>query len=69
MFETDDSYKRLDVETAETINVLTGIGVDMSTSVKGSEVNMCKAMQELLEDSKNEGIIAGKIEGKIEGKI
>lgn len=69
LFETDDSYKRLDVETAETINVLTGIGVDMSTSVKGSEVNMCKAMQELLEDSKNEGIIAGKIEGRIEGKI
>ena len=41
----------------------------MEIKEKGSELNMCKALEKLMNNSKEEGRIEGKIEGEQEGKI
>lgn len=33
------------------------------------EIDMCLAIQEIMEDSKTEGLIEGKLEGIIEGTV
>ena len=41
----------------------------MKIKEKGSELNMCKALEKLMNKSKEEGKIEGKIEGEQEGKV
>ena len=57
MVEEDESFKHLSWETANMINQVTGSKMKLRRS-KG-EVNVCKAIQGLMEDSKLEGIEEG----------
>ena len=41
----------------------------MKIKEKGSELNMCKALEKLMNECEKKGKIEGKMEGKIEGKI
>ena len=53
MVEEDESFKHLSWETANIINQVTGSKMKLRRS-KG-EVNVCKAIEGLMEDSKLEG--------------
>ena len=55
--ENDESFKHLSWETANMINQVTGSKMKLRRS-KG-EVNVCKAIEGLMEDSKLEGIEEG----------
>lgn len=50
----DDRFKSLHRETAELINIVTNLKMEIKSDEK-EEVNMCKAMEELIEDGRKEG--------------
>lgn len=54
----------LNVKAAEVINAVTQTPIKIEEGVQ--TVNMCSAIQEMLEQSKNDGKIEGKIEGGID---
>ena len=60
MVEEDESFKHLSWETANMINQVTGSKMKLRRN-KG-EVNVCKAIEGLMEDSKLEGIEIGRAE-------
>ena len=59
MVEEDESFKHLSWETANMINQVTGSKMKLQSSKE--EVNVCKAIQGLMEDSKLEGIEIGQM--------
>lgn len=58
----DETYSHLNEDTWDAIAVMT----DNAAMLQKEEFNMCQALQELMQDERNEGRIEGKIEGKIE---
>ena len=60
MVEEDESFKHLSWETANMINQVTGSKMKLRRSKE--EVNVCKAIEGLMEDSKLEGIEIGRAE-------
>ena len=57
-------------ETAETISLLMGVDAFMEKEEKyreGKKYNMCKALRDMMEDSRNEGLEAGRAEGHAAG--
>ncbi len=56
----DGRFKCLHRGTAELINAVANLKIEIEDEGK-EEVNMCKAMQELIEDGRNEGRIEGRI--------
>ena len=58
MVEEDESFKHLSWETANMINQVTGSKMKLRRSKE--EVNVCKAIEGLMEDSKLEGIEIGQ---------
>lgn len=71
LLEVCPEYGRLDEETAETLGQLMGMDNFMDHRDRYKEegkYNMCQALRELMEDSRNEGMEAGLILGKKEGK-
>ena len=64
LLQTED-FRHMDPLTAAVANEVTSSKLRLTTNEKG-EVDMCIAMQEILEDAKYEGKIEGKIEGALE---
>ena len=53
----DDRFRHIDVETASLINTVTGSRLKFDT--KEDKVDMCQAIEEMRQDSRNEGIEQG----------
>ena len=64
---SDNKFKCLDFLTYDLISSVTSIKVKNAVNKKGV-VNMCKAVEEMLEDSKLEGRVEGRAEGRKEGR-
>ena len=68
----DETYSHLNEDTWDAIAVMTDNAAMLQkkdlykTENQKEEFNMCQALQELMQDERNEGRIEGKIEGKIE---
>ena len=71
----DETYSHLNEDTWDAIAVMTDNAAMLQkkdlykTKNQKEEFNMCQALQELMQDERNEGRIEGKIEGKIEDQI
>ena len=66
MLQGNPGYQHVDQETAEAISVLMGVEILMENKDKYEQdggYNMCQAMRELLEDSRQEGINQGINQG------
>ena len=61
MVHDGDRFRRLDVETADLINTVTGSGLRFEA--KEDKVDMCKAIEDMRNDSRNEGRLEGRAEG------
>ena len=66
IIEERDSYKNVDVATVDIINTYTAAKISKK-EMKGGKVNMCTAIQGLIEDGRNEGLKEGRKEGIVEG--
>ena len=53
MIQKNPTYRNMDIKAARVVNAVTDIGIKMDE--KEERVNMCKGMQDLLEDARNEG--------------
>ena len=68
----DESYSHLNEDTWDAIAVMTDNAAMLQkkdlykTENQKEEFNMCQALQELMQDERNEGRIEGRNEGKIE---
>ena len=65
-FVTSSPNMVIDVNAARVINVMTKTHIDIPEDAK--EVNMCKAIEDLINDSKAEGRLEGEAKGRLEGK-
>lgn len=71
----DETYSHLNEDTWDAIAVMTDNAAMLQkkdlykTENQKEEFNMCQALQELMQDERNEGRIEGRIEGRNEGKI
>ena len=63
-----DRFRRMNPESVELINAVTGSDLKIVVNEEG-KVDVCKAIDEMRSESRNEGRIEGKIEGRREGKI
>ena len=59
----DNDFIKVNKDMANAISYL--LNIDINT--EGDDINMCKALEELKQDWKQEGILLGKEEGKAEG--
>ena len=70
----DETYSHLNEDTWDAIAVMTDNAAMLQkkdlykTENQKEEFNMCQALQELMQDERNEGRIEGRNEGKIEGQ-
>ena len=63
-----DRFRRMNPESVELINAVTGSDLKIVVNEEG-KVDVCKAINEMRSESRNEGRIEGKIEGRREGRI
>lgn len=63
-FVNENLHKLIDVNAAKVIQTTTQMPIKISE--EDEVVNVCKAIDEMMEDSRNEGRLEGRIEGKIE---
>ena len=63
----DASFKEIDIQTVHMINAFTNAGIP-TEQAEGGRIDMCKAMEGLLQDSRNEGLMQGRAEGLAEGR-
>ncbi len=61
-----DRANAMDFESVRLTNLLTGSKLQFSD--KGGKITMCKAIDDMMADSRAEGIAVGKSEGKAEGR-
>ena len=66
-FVTSKPDTVIDTDAARVINAMTKTHIDITDGEK--EVNMCKAIEDLINDSKAEGRLEGKLEGRNEGIV
>ena len=59
-----DRFRHIDVETASLINTVTGSRLKFDT--KEDKIDMCQAIEEMRQDSRNEGIAQGIEQGRLE---
>ena len=64
-FATANPDTIIDADAARVINIMTKTHIDIPDDAK--EVNMCKAIEDLINDSKAEGRLKGRLEGRNEG--
>ncbi len=64
-FMTTKQAMIIDADAARVINAMTKTYIDIPDAAK--EVNMCKAIEDLINDSKAEGRLEGRNEGSAEG--
>lgn len=60
IMQKNPNYQNMGIKAARVINAITDIGIRMKENEE--RVNMCKGMQDLLEDARNEGWEAGREE-------
>ena len=65
LLDENENYKKLDRLAAQTISICSG--VDFNIPVGEGEVNVCKAIEDMKTDARNEGLNAGREEGRSEG--
>ena len=65
-FATANPDTIIDADAARVINIMTKTHIDIPDDAK--EVNMCKAIEDLINDSKAEGRLEGRLEGRREGR-
>ena len=65
-FATYNPDTVIDANAARVINAMTKTYIDIPDDVK--EINMCKAIEDLINDSKAEGMAEGISKGKNEGR-
>ncbi|MCR4591096.1 MAG: hypothetical protein K5668_09785, partial [Lachnospiraceae bacterium] len=63
IIESREDYKSVDVSTIDIINTYTSANISKKQA-EGGRVNMCTAIQGLIEDGKIEGRIEGREEGE-----
>lgn len=56
LMEEDASYRKVDEETAEVIGTMVGVELEVAKNNKEDTYDMCKAIRDLIEDGRNEGI-------------
>ena len=61
-----ERFRNVDVDSANLINVVTGS--ELEFEVEEGQVNMCKAIDEMRKESRQEGILEGRQEGIMEGR-
>ena len=67
--ETDDYYRHMDVDAYEMITQYAKIsGVDKEHFMTEGGMNMCEAIEEMIEDGRIEGRAEGRLEGRAEGR-
>ena len=62
ILKNDNDFVKVNKDMANAISYLLNIDIN----IKGDDINMCKALEELKQDWKQEGILLGKEEGKAE---
>ena len=65
-YKEKNQGKLLENKAAQVVKVITGIPMEIDEEEE--EQDMCKAFEEMLEDSRNEGKAAGRLEGLQEGR-
>lgn len=69
LVETDDYYRHMDVDAYEMITQYAKIsGVDKEHFMTEGGMNMCEAIEEMIEDGRIEGRAEGRLEGRAEGR-
>jgi len=63
----NERFQQMTPDAAELINLLTDS--KMHLTVKEGTVNMCLAIQQMMESSKAAGVLEGRAEGKAEGRV
>jgi len=70
LVEKDSYYKNMDIDAYNIVKTYANVSKVIAAEeykVKEGGINVCKAIQDLMADSREEGIIEGKEAGKIEG--
>jgi predicted transposase/invertase (TIGR01784 family) len=62
----DEKFKSMDRNAAEVINTVTGSGLKLKESE--DTIDMCKAIEDMMKDSRSEGRSEGHSEGLAEGR-
>jgi hypothetical protein len=63
----NDRFRSVDSETASLINTITGSRLKFDT--REEKVDMCKAIDDMRKESKEEGLTEGRMEGRLEGRL
>ncbi len=63
---TDDDFKEVKKEIVDAINILTKSNIKYEEG--DDEVNMCKGLDELLQDTRKDAKLEGRLEGKEEAR-
>ena len=58
-------YQRVDVRTADLINTYTAANIS-TAEAEGGKVDMCTAIQEMIEEGRTEGRVQGRQDGRTE---
>ncbi len=66
IINTKKEYTSVDVRTVNMINLFTSANISVDNA-KGGQVDMCQAIQGIIEDSRAEGHAKGRAEGRAEG--
>ncbi len=66
MLQKDEGFKNLDRKAANVINIVTGSKIEVNEEEE--EVDMCEAIQGMLDDATLAGLQQGRQEGRQEGK-
>jgi len=72
-FIQDNPRMNMEIEAARVIEAITNMEIESEEVDSMGNVNMCKALQDIMQDSRNEGIALGRSEGVdiglIQGKM
>ena len=62
----DNPRMNMEVEAARVIETITSVTIEKEEVDSMGNVNMCKAIQEMMQDSRDEGRLAGLTEGRLQ---
>ena len=65
-FIHDNPRMNMEIEAARVIETITSVTIEDEEVDSMGNVNMCKAIQEMMQDSRDEGRLAGLAEGKLQ---
>ena len=68
-FIYDNPRMIMEIEAARVIETITSVTIEDKEVDNMGKVNMCKAIQEMIQDSRDEGRLVGLAEGRSEGRL